>query len=215
MKQFFFAFIYLLVSFNIFATNYSSMRYKEGIEFIKINKSIKDAPTVLEFFSFYCPHCYEFDYIYNISKKIKENLPKNIIMERYHVNFLGALGNELTKAWTVAKIFSIEEKVIPLLFEGIQKTESINTPNDIKNIFVKLGIKSKEYDILINSLLVNSLLIKQQKAAKDFQLIGVPAIFVHGKYMLCNHNIKATKEYNYPQIYSEIINFLIKNRDLF
>ncbi|WMY96063.1 MAG: DsbA family protein [Arsenophonus sp.] len=197
--------IYLLVFFDV-----SAMRYKEGIEFIKINESIKNAPQVLEFFSFYCPHCYEFDYIYNISKKVKENLPKNIIMERYHVNFLGELGTELTKAWIVAKIFSIEDKVIPLLFEGIQKTKSINTSNDIKNIFVKLGIKIKEYDMLINSLLVKSLLIKQEKAVKDFKLIGVPAIFVNGKYMLCNNNIKATEKYNYPQIYSEIINFLIK-----
>ncbi|WMY95349.1 MAG: DsbA family protein [Arsenophonus sp.] len=197
--------IYLLVLFDV-----SAMRYKEGIEFIKINESIKDAPPVLEFFSFYCPHCYEFDYIHNISKKVKENLPKNAMMERYHVNFLGELGTELTKAWIVAKIFAIEDKVIPFLFEGIQKTKSINTPNDIKNIFVKLGIKSKEYDISINSLFVKSLLIKQEKAVKDFQLIGVPAIFVNGKYLLCNNNIKATEEYNYPQIYSEIINFLIK-----
>ncbi|WMY94915.1 MAG: DsbA family protein [Arsenophonus sp.] len=210
MKKIFLTGIYLLVSFDISAMNYSSMRYKEGIEFIKINKSIQDAPPVLEFFSFYCPHCYEFDYIYNISKKIKENLPKNMTMERYHVDFLGVLGAELTKAWTVAKIFSIEDKVIPLLFEGIQKTESINTPNDIKSIFIKLGIKSKEYDTLMNSLLVKLLFLKQQKAVQDFQLIGVPAIFVNGRYMLCNNNIQATKQYNYPQIYSEIINFLIK-----
>ncbi|WMY96695.1 MAG: DsbA family protein [Arsenophonus sp.] len=205
MNKIFLTCIYLLVFFDV-----SAMHYKEGIEFVKINKSIKDAPTVLEFFSFYCPHCYEFDYIHNISKKVKENLPQNTVMERYHVNFLGELGSELTKAWIVAKIFSIEEKVIPFLFEGIQKTKSIHTSNDIKNIFFKLGIKIKEYDILINSLLVKSLFMKQEKAVKDFQLIGVPAIFVNGKYMLCNNNIKVTKNYNYPQIYSEIINFLIK-----
>lgn len=130
-------------------------------------------------------------------------------MERYHVDFLGPLGAELTKAWTVAMVLKVEDKVSPLLFEGIQKTESIKTPADIKAVFIKAGVKNEEYDAALNSFVVKSMVIKQQKAAEDFQLRGVPAIFINGKYMVRNNGIKVEDVNNYAKIYSDVVNFLI------
>ncbi|MGP1932014.1 MAG: DsbA family protein, partial [Arsenophonus sp. ET-DL12-MAG3] len=116
---------------------------------------------------------------------------------------------ELTKAWTVAIVLKIEDKISPLLFEGIQKTESINTLADIKAVFIKVGIKSEEYDTALNSFIVKSLIIKQQKAVKDFQLHSVPTIFVNDKYMLCSNGINVKDFNNYAETYSDIVNFLV------
>lgn len=130
-------------------------------------------------------------------------------MERYHVDFLGPLGAELTKAWTVAMVLKVEDKVSPLLFEGIQKTESINTPADIKAVFIKAGVKSEEYDAALNSFVVKSLVVKQQQTVEEFQLRGVPAIFVNGKYMIRNNGITIEDVNNYAKAYSDVVNFLI------
>lgn len=204
MKKFLLALISLFISNSI-----SAKSYTEGIEFIKIQKEVKNAPRVVEFFSFYCPHCYPFEFVYHVSQVIEKNLPKNIKIKRYHVDFLGPLGAELTKAWTVAMVLKIEDKVTPLLFEGIQKTESINTSADIKDIFVKIGIKSEKYDAAINSFVVQSLVIKQQKTAENFQLRGVPAIFVNGSYMVRNNGINVEDINNYAKTYSDVVKFLI------
>lgn len=204
MNKFWLALIGLLLSYGVSAANYA-----EGTEFIKIEKAAQNAPRVVEFFSFYCPHCYQFESIYHVSQTVAKNLPKDIKMERYHVDFLGPLGAELTKAWTVAMVLKVEDKVSPLLFEGIQKTESINTPADIKAVFIKAGVKSEEYDAALNSFVVKSLVVKQQQAVEEFQLRGVPAIFVNGKYMIRNNGITIEDVNNYAKAYSDVVNFLI------
>jgi len=204
MNKFWLALIGLVLSYGVSAANYA-----EGTEFIKIEKAVQNAPRVVEFFSFYCPHCYQFESIYHVSQTVAKNLPKDIKMERYHVDFLGPLGAELTKAWTVAMVLKVEDKVSPLLFEGIQKTESINTPADIKAVFIKAGVKSEEYDAVLNSFVVKSLVVKQQQAVEEFQLRGVPALFVNGKYMIRNNGITIEDVNNYAKAYSDVVNFLI------
>lgn len=204
MNKFWLALIGLVLSYGVSAAN-----YEEGTEFIKIEKAVQNAPRVVEFFSFYCPHCYQFESIYHVSRTVAKNLPKDIKMERYHVDFLGPLGAELTKAWTVAMVLKVEDKVSPLLFEGIQKTESINTPADIKDVFIKAGVKSEEYDAALNSFVVKSLVVKQQQAVEEFKLRGVPAIFVNGQYMIRNNGITIEDVNNYAKAYSDVVNFLI------
>lgn len=204
MNKFWLALIGLVLSYGLSAANYA-----EGTEFIKIEKAVQNAPRVGEFFSFYCPHCYQFESIYHVSQTVAKNLPKDIKMERYHVDFLGPLGAELTKAWTVAMVLKVEDKMSPLLFEGIQKTESINTPADIKAVFIKAGVKSEEYDAALNRFVVKSLVVKQQQAVEEFQLRGVPAIFVNGKYMIRNNGITIENVNNYAKAYSDVVNFLI------
>ncbi|XZQ56465.1 MAG: thiol:disulfide interchange protein DsbA [Arsenophonus sp.] len=204
MNKFLITLIVVVISYNIYASNYT-----EGTEYITLQKKVDTTLRVVEFFSFYCYHCYQFEFIDHISQTVAKNLPKDVKIKRYHVDFLGILGPELTKAWTVAMVLKIEDKVSQFIFEGIQKTESINTPADIKDIFIEAGIKSKEYDITLNSFIVKSLVLKQQKAVNDFRLRGVPAIFVNGKYMICNDGINNKHINNYAKTYSDVVNFLI------
>lgn len=105
-------------------------------------------------------------------------------MTKYHVEFLGPLGKQLTQAWAVAMALGVEDKVSPLMFEAVQKTQTVQTPDDIRNVFVKAGVTAADYDAAWNSFVVKSLVVQQEKAAEDLQLRGVPAVFVNGKYMV-------------------------------
>ncbi len=43
-------------------------------------------------------------------------------MTKYHVEFLGPLGKELTQAWAVAIALGVEDKITAPMFEAVQKT---------------------------------------------------------------------------------------------
>lgn len=184
----------------------------EGYQYIKLNKPIHNAPKLLEFFSFYCPHCYQFEEIYHISNNVEQNLPKNIIFSKYHVNFLGNLGKQLTHAWAVAIALGIENKISSMLFKAIQKQKSIHTIEDIRAIFIQSGISSEEYDITWNSVLVKSLIINQEQAALDFHLNEVPLIFVDGKYMIKNDKLDISSINAYIKQFSELLILLINKK---
>ncbi|WP_181960552.1 DsbA family protein, partial [Klebsiella pneumoniae] len=89
--------------------------------------------------------------------------PEGVKMTKYHVNFMGGdLGKELTQAWAVAMALGVEDKVTVPLFEGVQKTQTIRSASDIRDVFINAGIKGEEYDAAWNSFVVKSLVAQQE-----------------------------------------------------
>lgn len=197
--------ITVLSSYNSWTASIISER-----QYIQLHTPIPSAPKLLEFFSFYCSHCYQFEQIWNISSDIKKVLPKNVIFYKYHVNFLGNLGKQLTQAWAVAIVLGIENKIGPVLFTAIQKQHSIHNTEDIRKKFIQSGVNAEEYDIAWNSILVKSLVTDQEQAAIKFQLTGIPAIFVNGKYMIRNDKLDVSSVNVYIQQFSELLQLLIE-----
>ncbi|KMW72667.1 protein disulfide isomerase [Photorhabdus luminescens subsp. luminescens] len=207
MKKLWLALVGMVMAFSASAANFT-----EGKQYVELKSPVADQPPVLEFFSFYCPHCYQFEEIFKVPQTVKQHLPEGTKLVRYHVDFLGPLGKELTTAWAAAMAMGVEDKVTPVLFEGIQKTLAIKTPNDIRDAFIKAGVTTEDYDAAMSSFVVKSLVVKQQKAAQDLQLRGVPAMFVNGKYMVKSDGIDAASEDNYAKSYSDVVNFLLNKK---
>ncbi|OVZ88459.1 thiol:disulfide interchange protein DsbA [Yersinia alsatica] len=196
----------------VMAFSASAAQFTDGTQYQTLNKPVTGEPQVLEFFSFYCPHCYQFEEVYHVPQTVKKALPEGVKMTRYHVEFLGPLGKELTQAWAVAMALGVEEKVTPLMFEGVQKTQTVQTPDDIRNVFIKAGVSGEDYDAALNSFVVKSLVVQQQKAAEDLQLRGVPAMFVNGKYMIKNDGMDTSSMDNYVKQYADVVKFLLTQK---
>ncbi|EEP90205.1 Thiol:disulfide interchange protein dsbA [Yersinia kristensenii ATCC 33638] len=196
----------------LMAFSASAAQFTDGTQYQTLNKPLTGEPQVLEFFSFYCPHCYQFEEVYHVPQAVKKALPEGTKMTRYHVDFLGPLGKELTQAWAVAMALGVEDKVTPLMFEGVQKTQTVQTPGDIRNVFIKAGVSGEDYDAALNSFVVKSLVVQQQKAAEDLQLRGVPAMFVNGKYMIKNDGMDTSSMDIYVKQYADVVKFLLTQK---
>ncbi|AIN18643.1 MULTISPECIES: thiol:disulfide interchange protein DsbA [Yersinia] len=207
MKNVWLALVGIVMAFSA-----SAAQFTDGTQYQTLNKPLTGEPQVLEFFSFYCPHCYQFEEVYHVPQAVKKALPEGTKMTRYHVDFLGPLGKELTQAWAVAMALGVEEKVTPLMFEGVQKTQTVQTPGDIRNVFIKAGVSGEDYDAALNSFVVKSLVVQQQKAAEDLQLRGVPAMFVNGKYMIKNDGMDTSSMDIYVKQYADVVKFLLTQK---
>ena len=162
MKKIWLALVGIAMAFGA-----SAAQFSEGDQYVKLDKSITNEPQVLEFFSFYCPHCYEFEEVYHVSDAVRKGLPEGVKMTKYHVEFLGPLGKQLTQAWAVAMALGVEDKITQPMFEAVQKTQSVQSPEDIRNVFIKAGVSAADYDGALNSFVVKSLVVQQEKAAED------------------------------------------------
>ncbi len=182
----------------------------EGKEYTTVRQAPSAHKEVVEFFSFYCPHCYDFEVIYKIPSQIKANLPEGAKLVQYHVNFLGHQSENLTRAWAFAMAQGVEDKVKKALFENAQK-DALKSMDDIKAVFVANGVKAEDFDNGINSFAVNGLVNKQVQLAEDFKIRGVPAFFVNEQYQI-NLEGFADSESNSDFIkrYVDAVTFLIK-----
>ncbi|WP_099350988.1 thiol:disulfide interchange protein DsbA [Erwinia amylovora] len=209
MKKIWLALVGMVLTFSA-----SAAQFTNGQQYVTLDKPVTGEPQVLEFFSFYCPHCYEFERVWHVSDAVKKNLPANVKVTKYHVEFLGGdMGKTVTQAWAVAMALGVEDKVTAPVFEGIQKTQTITDPATLKETFVKAaGIKPADYDAAWNSFVVRSLVAQQEKAAADMDLHGVPAMFVNGKYMVNSGGLDASSMDNYVQQYANLVNFLASQK---
>ncbi|MDH2899224.1 MULTISPECIES: thiol:disulfide interchange protein DsbA [Rahnella] len=203
MKKIFLALVGMVMAFSV-----SAAQFSDGAQYVTLDKTVANEPQVLEFFSFYCPHCYQFEQVWHVSDNIRKNLPKDVKYAKYHVEFLGPLGKQLTQAWAVAIALGVEDKVSPLMFDAVQKQQSIQNADDIRKVFIQAGVKGEDYDAALNSFVVKSLVVQQEKAAADLGLQGVPSVFVNGKYMVKNDGLDTSSMDMYVKQYSDVINFL-------
>lgn len=203
MKKIFLALIGMVMAFSASAAQFSN-----GTQYVTLDKPAAGEPQVLEFFSFYCPHCYQFEQVWHVSDNIRKNLPQGVKYAKYHAEFLGPLGKQLTQAWAVAIALGVEDKVSPLMFEAVQKQQTVQSVDDIRKVFIQAGVKGEDYDAALNSFVVKSLVVQQEKAAQDLNLQGVPSVFVNGKYMVKNDGLDTTTMDIYTKQFSDVVNFL-------
>ncbi|MCG7368477.1 thiol:disulfide interchange protein DsbA [Pantoea sp. ACRSH] len=209
MKKIWFALVGLMLAFSA-----SAAQFTDGQQYVSLPKPVAGEPQVLEFFSFFCPHCYQFERIYHVGEAVKKNLPADTKLVSYHVDFLGGdFGPVVTQAWAVAMALGVEDKVTAPLFDGIQKTQTITDAASLKAAFINAaGISSQEYDAAWNSFAVKALVAQQQKAASDLDLRGVPAMFINGKYMVNNGGLDTSSKDNFVADYANVVKFLVSQK---
>lgn len=193
----------------LFTVSTQAASFTDGKQFISLEKPVPAAPAALKFFSFYCPSCYQYDEVFKVTDNVKKVLPADVKLTEYHVDFLGPLGPDMTHAWSVAMLLNVEDKVKPLLFDAVQKKQTIKTVDDIRNIFINAGVSASDYDAAWNSFAVKSLTAKQQELAKAVDLKGVPAIFIKGKYMINPKGLNSDDVNSFVQSYADTVQYLI------
>ncbi|EKN4715485.1 DsbA family protein [Yersinia enterocolitica] len=181
----------------------------EGKQYTKLDNPVKEAPPVVEFFSFYCPACSSFYSPYKVSKNIETILPEGMKVEKYHASFMGAMGKQLTEAWSIAKALGVEDKVEGPLFEAVLKQRSVKSEDDIKAVFVQAGVDAGEFDAARHSFMVKTLTVRQEKAAEEFGLTGTPNFYINGKYQIKNNGIKDGSIEGYGKELAEVVHQLM------
>jgi thiol:disulfide interchange protein DsbA len=180
--------------------------FKEGTHYEVVKQTATANPEVLEFFSFYCPHCFKFE---PLMEQLKANLGEDVTIRKNHVNFLGKeMGSQLTQAFAAAELLEVEDKVSSLIFDQIHtQRKQINGEEGILAIFEKAGISNAETKGALASFPVTGIASQMKRNTETFKIRGVPALIVNGKYQVITNSVKSTDEF------IELVAFLTKKKD--
>ncbi|PKG96180.1 thiol:disulfide interchange protein DsbA/DsbL [Paraglaciecola sp. MB-3u-78] len=161
-------------------------KWREGTHYNVIDDQATEKKEVLEFFSFWCPHCFNFE---PIVKNMKTKLADDVEFKKVHVNFMGftskAIQDDATKAMMVARELNKADELNQAIFKNIHESRSaITSLSDLKNIFLVNGVEPEEFDKMISSFGVNSRLKMNNKTIQEYKknVSSVPNFIVNGKY---------------------------------
>ncbi|HCG5962021.1 TPA: thiol:disulfide interchange protein DsbA/DsbL [Vibrio parahaemolyticus] len=187
----------LLLAFSAHAAQFEEGKHYKVLDVKKATK-----PTVTEFFSFYCPHCYKFE---SVIENLKPALPKEARFEKVHVAFMGAdMAVPMAKSYATMVSLGVEDKMVSAMFAQIhQKRQAPKSEDELKKVFTDNGVDGNKFDAAYNSFAVSSMQKRFDKQFKESTLTGVPGVVVNNKYIVIPNEVRSYAEY------SELVNYLL------
>lgn len=194
--------LFTLLSFLLFSVAAHAAQFTEGTHYTVLDAEKSTTPKVTEFFSFYCPHCYQFEPIVD---NLKHSLPNNAKFEKVHVAFMGgSMAVPMAKSYATMVSLDAEKTLVPAMFKQIHDLR--RAPRDeqeLRQIFIDNGIDGAKFDAAYNSFVVNSMQRSFDKQFAKSTLTGVPGVVVNNKYIVKADKIRSPEEYN------QLVNFLL------
>jgi thiol:disulfide interchange protein DsbA len=160
-----------------------SAEYIEGEHYRVVDKpGIPATPgkiEVREFFWYGCPHCFSLEGKLTPWKKTLAsdvNFVATPAVAAAHWKVLGS-------AYLAAENLGISEKSHSAVFNAIHRDRQIlNSPQQVATFYTKFGVTEQDFLDQMNSFSTKTALRKAESLFRQYQLTGVPAIIVNGKY---------------------------------
>lgn len=198
MKQLLFAFTLLLGA--SFAN--ASDKFNEGEHYQVLNTAQSANTKVVEFFSYYCPFCYNFE---PIVAELKQALPSGIKVQKVPVSFHGGkMAPAVQRAHAMAVTLNVEEQFTPLLFTQIHQQRQ--PPADraaLRALFSKAGVTARQFDANFDSMPVTAMVADFDQAIEQAAVRSVPSFIINDKYQV---NISAVSS---QQQFNALVNYLL------
>jgi thiol:disulfide interchange protein DsbA len=136
---------------------------------------------VREFFWYGCPHCYRLDPFIETWLKTK---PADVNFVRTPAA-LNPMWEANARGYYTAEIMGLAEKTHVPLFQAIHVgKQRLFEQDSLAAFYAGFGIPAATFVSTYNSFAVNGKVAQSKSLAQYYQLEGVPAIVVNGKYMV-------------------------------
>ena len=178
-------------------------RYVEGVHYALVQGATPPAEekgTVMEFFSFGCPHCNAMEaHVQNwLAKK-----PDAVHFVRIPVQW-----NPQFRLWGQL-FYTLEnlgqERHEPAVYDYIhQKHLPLQNEEQIQAWFLELGGSAEDFQRAFHSDEVREKMDLADQAAVSYRISGVPAFIVNGRYFV---NVTQAGS---PEILFDVVNFLLE-----
>lgn len=171
--------------------------YVEGKDYFTLKNAEKidtNRIIVREFFWYGCPHCYHLD---AYAQKWEKTKPKDVVF--FHTPAaLNPVWEHSARGYYAAQALGVDKKAHAPLFHAVQeKGQQLFDQNSLANFYAQYGADKKKFNDLYNSFSVGTKIGRSKAAAVRYQLTGVPAVVVQGKYVVKGSDAKVFQVVDY------------------
>ncbi|BFM36711.1 thiol:disulfide interchange protein DsbA/DsbL [Acinetobacter towneri] len=149
---------------------------------------------VREFFWYGCGHCFTLE---PYMQTWLRQLPKDVNFVRTPAA-MNPVWEMNARGYYVSEALGVRKKTHLPLFHAIHdKGQQIFDQQSQAKFFVKYGVPEAKFNSMFNSFAITSKISQAKQLARQYQLTGVPAVVVNGKYIVQGDNGKVIQVVNY------------------
>jgi thiol:disulfide interchange protein DsbA len=156
-----------------------------GTHYVELPVPIKgrnaDKVEVAEFFSYGCPHCYQFEPVIGAWKA---QLPADVEFVRTPAVFNKDY-QLYAQTYFTAQALNVQEQTHIPLFDALHnERRRLNDPERMATFFGELGVDPLAFARTYNSFGVRASTQQAEAKGRAYRAAGVPALIVNGKYRI-------------------------------
>jgi len=184
-------------------------QFKENVNYTVVSQTATATPTVTEFFSIYCGHCFQFE---PLMPTIKKELKAGTTFDKSHVDYIPRDNPEvqagIVKAYVIMdQLGEKGDEVLQHFFNQIhlmgRAVESIST---IKTMFEEKGVSKADIDKYFSDKTLDTKAKIMARAWEEKKVTNVPALVVNGKYLLNMASVNSIQEL------MRLVNYLVEKK---
>lgn len=145
---------------------------------------------VLEFFSYGCPHCADFNPLLTawIAK-----LPADVVVKKVPITFGRAAWANIARLYYTLEVTGDAHRLESDVFKAIHvERQNLFEEKALTEWAVKKGVDPKKFADTFNSFGVMSKVKRGDQMAQSYKIQGVPALAVDGKYLVGGKDFNET-----------------------
>ena len=160
-------------------------RFVAGQHYLILATPVRPANSqkieVIEMFSYGCSHCYEFE---GTVEPWRARLPADVQFRTVPVLFNPQF-RALAQAFYTAQALKVADKSHSAMFKALHADgKPLWQAADMARFYSGYGVSESDFTRTMDSFGVRASMQRSDKLTKDFQITGVPAIVVNGKYVV-------------------------------
>jgi protein dithiol oxidoreductase (disulfide-forming) len=141
---------------------------------------------VLEFFSWGCPHCKEFN---PLITKWAEKAPKDVVLKRVATGMGRTAWTNLARAYYALESLGVAESLNEPIFHAIhEEHQPLFDEGAITAWVGKHGVDQAKFRTAFDSFGVNTQLNQAEQMVENYKVEGVPGLAVGGKYIVLGNS---------------------------
>lgn len=149
---------------------------------------------VREFFWYGCPHCYKLE---PYMRQWAQTKPADVVFLQTPAA-LNPVWEQNARGFYAAQLMGYQNKTHQAMFDAIQKDrQKLFDQASLGKWYAAQGLDINKFNNLYNSFAVNTRIARSVDAAQRYQLTGVPAVVVDGKYMVSGEDGRVPQVVDY------------------
>lgn len=156
--------------------------------------SVPGKIEVREFFWYGCPHCFTLEpHMQTWLKKI----PKDVHFVRTPAA-MNPLWEQGARAYYVSEALGVRKRThLPLFHVNHAGNQQVLQKDAFAKFFTQYGVPEAKFNSMYGSFAITAKVAESNQLAQQYQLSGVPAVVVNGKYVVQGENAKVTQVVDY------------------